>query len=174
MRLNLIIAFFVFVSGFYGQSSSMNIVLDAKISSVEEMGKKLNVASVYLYENGKLKDSVVTQNGRCFFQLDTGFVYKIEFTKHNYVSKYLVIETTGLPENYKKKSKIKIDVGLFQVRKNLNMEFLKVKPIGIASYEPVEKKIAWNHAYTAKIVEEIVDATLVFTKDKEKNKRDTF
>ena len=71
--------------------------------SVEEMGKKLNIGSVYLYQNGKLIDSTVTQTGRCLFNLDTGYVYKIEFSKHDYVSKYLVVETTGLPKDLKRK-----------------------------------------------------------------------
>lgn len=174
MRIFFTSIIIVFCSLYYGQGKKMKITFDAKISAVEEMGKKLNVASVYLYKNGVAIDSIVTQKGRCFFELDTGYVYKIEFTKHNYVGKYLIVETTGLPSDYKKNSKIKVDVGLFKVRKKLKMDFLKTKPIGIASYNFTEDKIAWNHEYTAKIVEEIVDATLIFTSDKEKSKRDAF
>ena len=61
-----------------------------------------------------------------------------------------------------------MDIGLFKNRKELDMKFLSNKPIGIASYSYTEKKIAWNYAYTDKVIEEIVDATLVFTRDKEK------
>lgn len=174
MRLLYVVIFIGIISNYSGQSKPMKIVFDAKLSAVEEMGKKLNVGSVYLYQNGKLIDSTVTQNGRCVFKLDTGFVYKVKFTKHDYVSKYLIVETSGIPIDYKKSSKIKVDIGLFKIRKELDMAFLSKKPIGIASYNFTEKKIAWNHAYTAKIVEEIVDATLVFTRDKEKGKRDSF
>lgn len=174
MRILYAFIFFIFISSISGQTKPMKIVFDAKLSAVEDMGKKLNVGSVFLFKNGKLIDSTVTQNGRCYFNLDTGFVYKIEFSKHDYVSKYLIVETTGIPKTYKKKSRIKVDIGLFRVRKKLDMSFLKSKPIGIASYNDTEKKIAWNHAYTAKIVEEIVDATLIFTHDKEKGKRDNF
>ncbi|MDG2226196.1 MAG: hypothetical protein P8L20_00550 [Flavobacteriales bacterium] len=152
----------------------MNIVFDVKLSAVEEMGKKLNVGSVYLYQNGKLIDSVVTQTGKCLFNLDTGYVYKIEFSKHDYVSKYLIVETTKVPKDIKRNSRIKVDVGLFKNRRELNMHFLSNKPIGIASYSYTEKKIAWNYAYTDKIIEEIVDATIVFTREKEKGKRDNF
>ena len=150
------------------------IVFDVKLSAVEEMGKKLNVGSVYLYQNGKLIDSVVTQTGKCLFNLDTGYVYKIEFSKHDYVSKYLIVETTKVPKDIKRNSRIKVDVGLFKNRRELNMHFLSNKPIGIASYSYTEKKIAWNYAYTDKIIEEIVDATIVFTREKEKGKRDNF
>lgn len=174
MRFLNTIIFFFFIINLSGQGKSIKIVFDAKLSAVEEMGKKLNVGSVHLYKNGKLIDSTVTQNGRCLFDLDTGFVYKIEFSKHEYVSKYLIVETTGIPKKYKKKSRIRVDIGLFKVRKKLDMSFLSKKPIGIASYNYTEKKIAWNHAYTAKVVEEIVDATLIFTRDKEKGKRDNF
>ena len=152
----------------------MKIVFDVKLSAVEEMGKKLNVGSVYLYQNGKLIDSVVTQTGKCLFNLDTGYVYKIEFSKHDYVSKYLIVETTKVPKDIKRNSRIKVDVGLFKNRRELNMHFLSNKPIGIASYSYTEKKIAWNYAYTDKIIEEIVDATIVFTREKEKGKRDNF
>ena len=174
MRLLYAFIFISVFSNIFGQGKRVQIVFDVKLSAVEEMGKKLNIGSVYLYQNGKLIDSTVTQTGRCLFNLDTGYVYKIQFSKHDYVSKYLVVETTELPKDYKIKSRIKVNVGLFKNRKELAMKFLSNKPIGIASYNYTEKKIAWNHAYTDKIVEEIVDATLVFTLDKEKGKRDNF
>ena len=174
MRLLYIFIFISFILNVSGQGKRIKIVFDVKLSAVEEMGKKLNIGSVYLYQNGKLLDSTVTQTGRCLFKLDTGYVYKIEFSKHDYVSKYLVVETTEVPKDYKRKSRIKVDIGLFKNRKDLDMKFLSNKPIGIASYNYTEKKIAWNHGYTDKVVEEIVDATLIFTHDKEKGKRDSF
>ena len=174
MRLFYVFIFVSFISTISGQAKRVKIVFDVKLSAVEEMGKKLNVGSVYLYQNGKLIDSVVTQTGKCLFNLDTGYVYKIEFSKHDYVSKYLIVETTKVPKDIKRNSRIKVDVGLFKNRRELNMHFLSNKPIGIASYSYTEKKIAWNYAYTDKIIEEIVDATIVFTREKEKGKRDNF
>ena len=174
MRLFYAFIFVSFISTISGQEKRVKIVFDVKLSAVEEMGRKLNVGSVYLYQNGTLIDSTVTQTGKCLFNLDTGYVYKIKFSKHDYVSKYLVVETTDVPKDIKRNSKIKVDVGLFKNRKELNMQFLNDKPIGIASYSYTEKKIAWNYAYTDKIIEEIVDATIVFTREKEKGKRDNF
>ncbi len=174
MRLLYAFIFISVISTISGQAKRVKIVFDVKLSAVEEMGKKLNVASVYLYQNGRLLDSTVTQTGKCLFNLDTGYVYKIEFSKHDYVSKYLVVETTGVPADIKRNTRIKVDVGLFKNRKELGMHFLRDKPIGIASYSYTEKKIAWNYAYTDKIIEEIVEATIVFTRDKEKGKRDNF
>jgi len=174
MRLLYVFIFISVISTISGQAKRVKIVFDVKLSAVEEMGKKLNVASVYLYQNGRLLDSTVTQTGKCLFNLDTGYVYKIEFSKHDYVSKYLVVETTGVPADIKRNTRIKVDVGLFKNRKELDMHFLRDKPIGIASYSYTEKKIAWNYAYTDKIIEEIVEATVVFTRDKEKGKRDNF
>lgn len=174
MRLLYVFIFISVISTISGQAKRVKIVFDVKLSAVEEMGRKLNVASVYLYQNGNLIDSTVTQTGKCLFNLDTGYVYKIEFSKHDYVSKYLVVETTGVPADIKRNTRIKVDVGLFKNRKELDMLFLRDKPIGIASYSYTEKKIAWNYAYTDKIIEEIVEATIVFTRDKEKGKRDNF
>ena len=84
------------------------IKLDAKISAVQS-AKKINIATVTLFDNDVRVDSIVTQNGKCIFILKENHRYKIEFSKAGYVSKYLVIETTDLPEKGKKKFKVKVN-----------------------------------------------------------------
>ena len=70
MRLLYVFIFISVISTISGQAKRVKIVFDVKLSAVEEMGKKLNVASVYLYQNGRLLDSTVTQTGKCLFNLD--------------------------------------------------------------------------------------------------------
>jgi len=149
----------------------MEIIFDAKITKVESMGKKLRVASVKIYKNKILVDSAVTQKGKCKFKLDTGAIYKITFDKSGYYGKYLLIDTHELPSDYKKKSKIKVDVGLFRKKKYLDAGFLEEKAIGIAAYDFILNKIAWDVEYTQQIIEEIIKATVDYSAKKEKGKR---
>ncbi|MBT6514653.1 MAG: hypothetical protein P8M05_01000 [Flavobacteriales bacterium] len=141
------------------------IKLDAKISAVQS-AKKINIATVTLFDNDVRVDSIVTQNGKCIFILKENHRYKIEFSKAGYVSKYLVIETTDLPEKGKKKFKVKVEVVLFASRQGLKMDFLKLNPIGIAKYESIYKKIKWDEEYTRSIEELIIHETLHYHKEK--------
>lgn len=169
-NLFIFILFFVSINA-VAQDSPIRIIFDAKITQVESLGDRLDIARVKLFNDNNPIDSVITQKGRCFFDLDTGHVYKIEFSKTGYVSKFLVIDTHGIPKGFKKKSKVKVDVGLFTAKKMLDVGFLKEKPIGIASYDFVMDKIEWNRDYTKLVVEELIKATLDYTDKKEKGKR---
>ena len=143
-----------------GQDTPPQIKFDAKITSVEDQGSKINVVKVFVAEGGKIIDSTVTQNGRMFYQLDTGKVYKIEFTKSGYVAKHLVVSTMDAPSNIKSKSKLKVEVSLFKKKKGLEVGFLKVKPMGVARYDYMTGKLEWDKDYTRSIVEQIITATL--------------
>lgn len=144
----------------WGQNDPPQIKFDAKITSVEKQGSKLNVVKVFISEGGTLFDSTVTQHGRMFYQLDTGKIYKIEFTKSGYVSKHLVISTIDAPEKIKKNSKLKVEVSLFKAEEGLNVDFLKTKPIGVARYDYMKGKLQWDRDYTRSIIEQIITATL--------------
>jgi hypothetical protein len=146
-------------TNFFGQEAPQ-IKFDAKITSVENQGSKLDVVKVYVSEGGKLKDSTVTQNGRMFYQLDTGKVYKIEFTKAGYISKHLIVSTVDAPESIKQKSKLKVEVSLFRHKNGLEVDFLKTKPMGVARYNYMTGKLEWDKDYTRSIIEMIITATL--------------
>lgn len=165
---SLIIYTILIVSFLSSGAQEKTIKLDAKISAVQS-AKKINVATVTLFDNNVKIDSTVTQNGRCFFVLKENHRYKIEFNKTGYVSKYLVIETTDLPTKGKKKFKVKVEVVLFASRKGLKMDFLKQKPIGIAKYESIYKKIKWDEEYTRSIEELIIHETLKYHKDSQED-----
>ena len=160
---------FIYLIGKTQDSDKINIKFDAKISSVEEVGAKLNVVKIIIVRDNIKVDSTIAQNGRCKISLDTGYVYKIYFNKSGYVSKHLLISTKDLPNSYPKKSTIKVDVSLFKTKSNLDMSFLNTKPIGIATYNFVSKKIQWDAEYTRLIIEKIIEATVI-EYDKTKSK----
>ena len=160
----LYIILFSFVSLNHAQGKK--VILDAKLSAVQGL-KKIAVATVRLYDGDKIIDSTVTQSGRCYFTLAENHIYKIEFSKTGYVSKHLILETTGLPEKGKRRYKVKVEVTLFKNRPGLNMDFLQKKPMGIAKYESIYKKIKWDEEYTRSVEEQVIHETLEYHKKRE-------
>lgn len=165
----LLILLLIFTIKGIGQSD-ITIKLDAKLTSVDELGAKLSVVKVVLWEDGQPSDSIITQNGRAFFDLDTGHVYKVYFTKSGYVGKHLLINTRQAPWEIKKKINLKVDVGLFKAKDGLIVDFLENQPIGIANFNFVSEELEWNTEYTRLIVDKIIEATLEYTSQKEKKK----
>ena len=159
----LIIASF-FVSLFYSQETKTT--LDVKITSVEKMRKKLEGTTVILYKNNLKLDSVSLKDGRYELLLDTGNVYKVEFKKEDYVTKYIILNTKEAPDNFDKKTKLKIDIGLFHKKENLNVDFLKKEPIGYARYDFVSDKMEWDYTYLKLMKGKIIKATLDYAKSK--------
>ena len=173
LMMRIITILFLFsLNWIYSQEEKeIRIVFDAKISQVENLGERMKIARVRLYEDNIPKDSVITKHGRYFYDLKKDHKYKVEFSKTGYVSKFLIIDTFDLPEDYKKKSSIKVDVGLFTEKKDLDVAFLKERPIGIAAYDDIEKKIEWNRDYTKMVIEELIKATLSYSDKKKKGNR---
>lgn len=144
----------------YGQEDEKIVKFDAKLSEVETMGGKLKVVKVFISEDDVITDSVVTQNGRFKYILRGEHVFKIEFSKSGYVSKHLVISTMNPASKTKSKGSIKVDVSLFKYQKDLEVDFLKEKPIGVARFNEYSGKLKWDVDYTRMMVEKIIQATL--------------
>lgn len=149
------------------QSKKLQTLLDLKITSVEKMRKSLNNTTFLVYKNNVLEDSVLLEKGRFKVKLDTGFVYKVVIKKKDYVTKYIVLNTQEAPIKTKKYTKLKIDIGLFHKKDNLNVEFLKTEPIGYARYDFITEKMAWDVPYLDLMKGKIIRATLDYAKSKE-------
>jgi len=147
-------------------SQQQKTSLDVKITSVEKMRKLLENTTVIRYKNDLIEDSIVLKKGRYKTILDTGNVYKIEFKKDSYVTKYIVLNTQDSPEDTKKKSRLKIDIGLFHSKKDLKVNFLKAEPIGYARYDFVTEKMQWDKEYLKLMKGKIIRATLDYAKSK--------
>lgn len=171
MTKSLTLVFFIFYSNLcLFSQSSVEIKFDAKITNIDELGAKLEVVKVVLWEDDGPKDSIITQNGRAFFELDTGHVYKVYFSKNGFVGKHLLINTRQAPLDVKNKINLKVDVGLFKEKNGLDVSFLEKQPIGIATFNFISEELEWNTEYTRLIVEKIIAATIEYTKQKEKFK----
>lgn len=157
--LFIIISLLQIIYGF-SQTVAPQIVFDAKITSVENQGEKIDIVKVYVSRNKERIDSTITENGRFYFTLDTGYVYKVEFKKTGYESKHLIVSTKEAPKDVKQRSKLKVEVSLFKAKADLDVDFLKSKPIGIARYNYINSKLEWDKDYTRMMIEKIISATL--------------
>ncbi len=145
---------------------SPKTTLDVNITSVEKMRKKLHDITVVLYTDDKKVDSTVLEKGKYILQLDTGHVYRVYFKKPGYVTKYVVLNTKDAPKHSKKRTRLKIDIGLFLEREGLEVDFLKTSPIGYARYDFITEKMDWNEDYLEQMRGKIVRATLDYAKKK--------
>ena len=163
--------FFVFFVTVCLQGVSQDFIspkttLDVNITSVEKMRKKLHDISVVLYTDDKKTDSTFLKKGKYILQLDTGHVYRVYFMKPGYVTKFVVLNTKDAPEHPKKRTRLKIDIGLFLEREGLEVDFLKTSPIGYARYDFITEKMDWNEDYLEQMKGKIVRATLDYAKKK--------
>jgi hypothetical protein len=49
---------------------------------------------------------------------------------------------------------------LFKSKPNLDLSFLNTKPIGVATYNFISKKIQWDAEYTRLMIDKIIQATV--------------
>jgi hypothetical protein len=172
LRLFIGIALFVTcITQVVGQTKdhSIAIFVDAKITDVVQVGQRIDVVKVHIVKDNKPIDSLVTQRGHCRIRLDTGHVYKIYFSKSGYVGKHFVVNTKEVPPSYTKKSTIKIEVSMFKSNPEMDFSFLAQKPIGIAAYNFVSKRIQWDAEYTRIMIQQIIDVTVDNYKKKGKD-----
>lgn len=151
---------------FVAAAQETKTTLDVKITSVEKMRQKLENTVVVVYKNQLLQDSINLSDGKYKLALDTGYVYAVVFRKEGYVTKFIIIDTKEAPLNYNKKTKLKIDIGLFQAKEHLNVDFLLNEPIGYARYDFVTDKIEWDQEYLKLMKGKIIKATLEYAKTK--------
>jgi len=144
------------------------VLLDAKITEVENQGKKIPIATFIALEDNVIQDTTVTTNGRAYYPMKPYHIYKFFFKKEGYVTKFLIVDTHDIPSDDKVKKKLKVDISLFIDQKGLDADFLQKEAMGVASYDYVRKKLAWNETYTDLMVEKIIEATLKYTEEKEK------
>ena len=149
------------------QTLTPKTLLDLKITSVEKMRKLLDNTTFLVYKDDVLTDSIILEKGRFKMKLDTGLVYKIIIKKDDYVSKFVILNTKEAPLKSKKFTKLKIDIGLFHKKENLNVAFLKTEPIGYARYDFITEKMAWDIPYLDLMKAKIIRATLDYAKSKE-------
>ena len=135
-----------------------NIKFIVKLKSVENFGAKLKNSTIYIFKNGFISDSIDFKKSKLKLSLSSGCLYKIEFTKKNYVNKHVIINSIEVLE--KKSIRIKADISLFKPKASWNVAFLNHQPVSIANYNFLKKKLEWNFDYNRSVVEKIILATI--------------
>ena len=151
--------FFVLTNSAQKQSK-VKIKFHVEFKSVENFGKSLKNTINYIYSDGKIIDSVFCIRKSMNYILGKGHLYKIEFSKNEYVSKHVIINTREVPNRYRKNIKLKADINLFKVRDKIDIEFLKHEPVSIAYYNFIKKTLIWDYDYNRSVVEKIIHASL--------------
>ena len=153
------ITFFVLTNSAQ-QQPKVKIKFHVEFKSVENFGKSLKNTINYIYSDGLIIDSVFCMRKSMNYILEKGHIYKIEFSKNEYVSKYVIINTKEIPNKSRKKITLKADINLFKVKDEINIEFLKTEPVSIAYYNFIKKTLIWDYDYNRSVVEKIIHASL--------------
>ena len=123
-----------------------SIKLNVNLEKIETNDKVI-IATVHVEKNGDTIHKKVLQNGVFNFKLETDAVYKIYFSKINHATKHLLIDTRYLPENTKKRQKLRVTMTYFIEPEEIDMSFLENTPVGIARYDEQYGKLRWDYEY---------------------------
>ena len=153
--LNSVLIFMMLLVGGKAMAQSDRLLVYGTVKD-ERSGKKLTDVQVILVEDGATKKTFVTTlNGKFELDLDFEHDYDIRFTKDGYVTKFININTKGVPEENKVGGfGFDLDMSLFEVVEGVNFDILK-KPIGKANYVASTGEIGFDYEYTRSIQAEI-------------------
>jgi len=161
LRITIFGALIIFSSSIIAQNTkTVTLLFSAQIRSVESLGKKLNNSSAYLFKNNVLIDSIHSKKGKIKFIINDRNVYKIVFSKNEYIDKFVIINSSEVPINHKVSDRIKADINLFKSENKLESIFLERTPVSIASYNFVKKKILWDFEYNRIIIEKLIKSSI--------------
>jgi tetratricopeptide (TPR) repeat protein len=131
---------------------AQNEILDIRgnIKDTDTM-KKLDAIQIVVIQNGNEFDAFSTSNGKYETQLPLGFLYIIQFSRKDYVTKKIQIDTKGIPEEDMAGGfQLTMDMSLFAYVEGFNLDILD-PPIGKATFDQQKNSIAFDFEYTEKI-----------------------
>jgi tetratricopeptide (TPR) repeat protein len=148
----ILIAITIDVSGQGDDISIYGVVRD------HSDNKKIANVDIFVYEDGKkIFDRKTNLNGKYEFVLDFNRTYKIVYNYPNYVSKYLTIDATDIPEKDRIGGfEMNIDMTLFEEIDGLDVSILE-EPIGKANFDNKRGEMSWDMAYTDMMQKKIKD-----------------
>lgn len=155
MVFRLFISCFLFTCCTHPLFSQDDLSLVIKVRDMHTL-EHLSKASVLVKkDNQKQAVYKTTDKGKCNFHVNLDHGYHIYIQCKGYVTKYVLIDTRGIPEETKAGGfKLDMDFNLFKERKHFNEELLAV-PLGIAKYEEETDAIEFDFSYTEEVVREI-------------------
>lgn len=113
--------------------------------------KKLEGCMVQVMKDGSVFDSYdAGSSGKYDFELPLGFTYDIKFSKGDYLSKIIRIDTRNIPEEEMAGGfDMQVDGTLFPYREGFNTDLLK-DPMARAFYDPSGDGLVFDFPYTEK------------------------
>ena len=155
--LNLIILIIISWVGF-GQNK-VRVKLKINLIPVEQRNGHLKNCQVKIFRNSVEIQNYTIEKSKIKKTISTRGIYKFEFSKNSYVSKYIIIDAVDIPPK-RKKHHLKADITLFHYSKQDDVQLLKKEPISIAYYDYVNKKMRWDFEYYRGVVEKIIKAQI--------------
>ncbi len=118
--------------------------------------KKLEGCLVQVYKDGATFDNYdAGSTGKYDFKLPLGFVYDIKFSKAEYLSKIIRIDTRNIPDEDKGGGfDMNVDGTLFPSRPGFNTDLLK-EPMAKAAFSPAADGLEFDFPYSDKKAKEI-------------------
>jgi hypothetical protein len=152
-NLLLVTLFSVFSVAVFGQSEI--ILIHGGVKDTESM-KKMEGVQVKVLQNGKELENVTTSgSGKYEFELPLGFNYIIQFSKQDFVTKKLELNTKGIPmEDLEGGFQMTVDMSLFAYIEGFDLSILDA-PIGKASFDPVRNSVEFDYDYTGRMQQKI-------------------
>lgn len=119
--------------------------------------KKLDDVQIVVIQNGSEFDAFTVSNGKYETDLPLGYTYIIQFSRKDYVTKKIQIDTKGIPdEDLAGGFQLTMDMSLFAFVEGFDLSILD-PPIGKATFDPQKNSIAFDFGYTQRINQKIED-----------------
>ncbi|MBK9800081.1 MAG: carboxypeptidase regulatory-like domain-containing protein [Bacteroidetes bacterium] len=154
--------------------SKWKLEIDAQVT---KKGKALEGAVVSLMKNGEQVEQMRTgTNGKFSFKLEADGDYKIVASKPGHVSKYIEINTNGVPGDESKDGDFAysgFQIELFEQIKDLDVTVLD-KPAAKIAFDANKVQFDYDKAYTKSIqkeIEQLEKDLVVKQKEQEDQKR---
>ncbi|MAY83373.1 MAG: hypothetical protein CMP59_04490 [Flavobacteriales bacterium] len=96
--------------------------------------------------NHKISSYTTTGNGKFILDLERNKYYIVQFSKENYVTKRVIIDTRIYDDEVEPKEEFHFDVFLIKSRKNVDYSLLDF-PIAIVQFRESKQKFEYDEKY---------------------------
>jgi hypothetical protein len=144
VRLILLLIATTLIQGAFGQDV---LLLRGALKDTETQ-KKLDNCQVTVFKNGQQFDVYDTGgSGKYEFRLELGYNYDIKFSRVDYVSKIVRIDTRNIPEE-DKAGGFQMDLPgmLFTMQEGYNTDIMK-EPVGKVAFSPQTNSMEYDEPY---------------------------
>ncbi len=148
LRISFLLLLFIYPLTSYEQVDDLEVLVYVRDLHITEPLTKTKI--LVLRNNEKFLELKADENAQFEFNLPLDYGYHVYVQCKEYITKYLLIDTRGIPEETKEGGfKIDLDFSLLKKRKYYSQDTLKA-PIGIARFDKEKETIEFDFRYTRK------------------------